>query len=91
MGLAIRSAELAANALMSDLSPRPTAQRLRAEFDSLWRARSLTCRSAAILVSRPRLADVLIPMLGGCDALVNSALWLCGKQPAPQYETSMSF
>src|SRR5207248_659926 len=48
MGLALRSAELAAHALLT--SPAPD---LRASFHHLWQIRRLACRTAARLLSSP--------------------------------------
>jgi flavin-dependent dehydrogenase len=57
MGLALRSAELAAEML---LTGKPDWARLRESYTRLWRARRFGCRAAAVAVSHRRLAHVLI-------------------------------
>src|SRR5581483_3534776 len=53
MGLAMHSAELAANMLLSE---RVDLSELRRSFAILWRTRSISCRAVARLVSSPRMS-----------------------------------
>src|SRR5205085_2139760 len=57
MGLALCSAELAAEML---LSRRQDVSGLRVAYERLWRARRFGCRAAAVAVSDPRLSRVLV-------------------------------
>ena len=79
MGLAMRSAELAAEELIQShckgRSPRTAS--LRAGFDRLWRTRRLACRAAGVAVSSPRVANLGLRLMPG--ALTSLALRLTGK------------
>src|SRR5213079_1199501 len=59
LGLAMRSAELAAGSVLDDL-PR---ERLQREFRRLWRVRGITCRAAALTLSSPTLGSLLVRIL----------------------------
>ena len=75
MGLALRSAELAATALAENRG----VERLRADFDALWGTRRLACRAAAMVVSRPELSGAALDWIQGNDRLAAAALRLIGK------------
>jgi flavin-dependent dehydrogenase len=74
MGLAMRSAELAVDALLGHAN----VAELPARFARLWRARRLGCRAAAVWVSRPRISSALLrtPVP---DFAVRAALSVMGK------------
>jgi flavin-dependent dehydrogenase len=79
MGLAMRSAELAADELIQShrAGRAPRTASLRARFDRLWRTRRLACRAAGVAIASPRVANLglrLVP--GGLTAL---ALRVTGK------------
>jgi len=76
MGLAMRSAELAALALVNGTSMRD----LRGAFDKLWRTRRTACRATAMLMSRPTLAGWVVPFVRSVPALHGSALACIGKK-----------
>jgi flavin-dependent dehydrogenase len=79
IGLAIRSAELAAEALISHRSPSNGAALadLPRRFDELWRRRSLGCRMAARLLSHSELAQALAPLLSNNPRLPQSLMaWM---------------
>lgn len=61
MGLALRSSELAANALTEHRAAwnEVRARRLRRAYERLWRPRSVACRAAAKVVSSPYGAAAL--------------------------------
>ena len=79
MGLAMRSAEVAAYELI--LAHRggraPRVDRIRARFDELWRVRSVACRAAALAVSSPRVARIGVRLVP--PPLARLALRLTGK------------
>jgi flavin-dependent dehydrogenase len=77
MGLAMRSAELAAEML---LSGKPDWARLRQSYTRLWRTRRFGCRAAAVAVSHRRLARLLIRPSVSMRA-TRAALRLVGKAP----------
>ncbi|MEM8873773.1 MAG: NAD(P)/FAD-dependent oxidoreductase [Planctomycetota bacterium] len=54
MGLAMRSAELAADTILNDRSPAE----LRARYRQLWNRRRIACRAAALVLQRPTLARI---------------------------------
>jgi flavin-dependent dehydrogenase len=81
MGLAMRSAELAADAL--DHAARTNAplpvRRLRSEFDRLWRTRRLACRALARLMSAPALAGDVVDWARGSESIGRAAMTWIGK------------
>lgn len=77
MGLAMRSAELAAEAL--DEGGARAARRLRGEFNTLWRKRRVACRGLAQLMSRPALAGPLIDWASGSETISRKVLAWMGK------------
>jgi len=64
MGLAMRSAELAAEALIDAERARVEVNvaRLRREYVNLWNTRRLACRVSALAVSSPALAHAVLPL-----------------------------
>ena len=58
MGLAMRSAELAVESLLSGTRAEPKS--LEGRYRSLWRARRLGCRAAALVISQPTLGNALL-------------------------------
>jgi 2-polyprenyl-6-methoxyphenol hydroxylase-like FAD-dependent oxidoreductase len=75
MGLAMRSAELAAAALIA----HSDVVGLRRQFDRLWRKRSWGSRWISRVLSTPALADAAAPLLAGNVAVVRAILSLTGK------------
>jgi flavin-dependent dehydrogenase len=75
MGLALRSAELAANALADGGS----VENLRRAFDHLWHARRLAARAAAWVVSRPAISSAALDWAHNNERLAATALRLIGK------------
>jgi 2-polyprenyl-6-methoxyphenol hydroxylase-like FAD-dependent oxidoreductase len=81
IGLAMRSAELAATELIdAHRENRPVdVARLRQRFKNLWRVRRAGCRAAALAVSHPGLARFAAPIVDQTPALHRVALQLTGK------------
>ena len=79
MGLAMRSAELAASELIRSHreSRAPRIGSLRADFDRLWRTRRIACRVAGVAIATPRLAKLGVRLMP--PALTWLALRLTGK------------
>jgi flavin-dependent dehydrogenase len=63
MGLAMRSAELAANAIAACSDLNLVRRKLQTEFRQLWNRRRLIWRSVAIVVSRPRLCELAVDVM----------------------------
>jgi 2-polyprenyl-6-methoxyphenol hydroxylase-like FAD-dependent oxidoreductase len=79
MGLAIRSAELAAGTLTGARTwNERSAQVLAADYRRLWSARGLACRAVARAVSSRR-ANRFMPLLRAAPACVRPVLALMGK------------
>jgi 2-polyprenyl-6-methoxyphenol hydroxylase-like FAD-dependent oxidoreductase len=81
MGLALRSAELAAEFLLESArtnTPVPV-RRLRADFARLWRTRRVACRALARLLSAPKVAGDVVDWARGSEWLSRTALNLIGK------------
>ncbi|HZL35662.1 MAG TPA: hypothetical protein VFC78_10160 [Tepidisphaeraceae bacterium] len=81
MGLALRSAELAAGALAEagdDWGPEAAAK-LRRAFQRLWRPRRAGCRAAARIVSFGVLSEAATDWLGSDQRLGQVAMGLMGK------------
>ena len=76
MGLAMRSAELAAEAV---LAGHP-ADWLQREYRQLWRTRAWACRAAAICVSSPALCGIAVEAMGSWDALRAVVVGWMGKR-----------
>jgi FADH2 O2-dependent halogenase len=82
IGLAMRSAEIAANELIAahrDGRAIDTVG-LRRAYQKLWRVRSLACRAAAMIISRPALADFLAGAIDGRGTLAGAILRCIGKE-----------
>ena len=76
MGLALRSAELAAQCLIQGNDVR----RLKREFQRLWNMRRFACRTAALLVGSPLASRLLLPLLDIAPAIADVSLALLGKR-----------
>ena len=76
MGLALRSAELAVEALLDGAA---SLDALRDSFKTLWRMRRPACRLAAMMLSSPTLARPTIELLSSNELLGGLALKLMGK------------
>jgi 2-polyprenyl-6-methoxyphenol hydroxylase-like FAD-dependent oxidoreductase len=74
MGLALRSAELAAHTLLNS-----STSDLRASFHHLWQLRRLACRTAARFLSSPTLSGPTVDWLQSNEQLGTLALRLMGK------------
>jgi flavin-dependent dehydrogenase len=74
MGLAMASAELAANALITN-----KVDLLDSQYKSLWRVRRSACRVAGMIVSRPRLMRPSMLLLRPSTPLPRFSLALIGK------------
>jgi len=81
MGLALRSAELAAAALdHAERTQTPLPVRhLQSQFTRLWRTRRLACRTLARLLSIPSLAGDLLDLARDNTPLSRAAMSLIGK------------
>jgi flavin-dependent dehydrogenase len=75
MGLAMRSAELAA----LELSAGNDAGRLRRAFKKLWRLRRGSSRAAAIAMSHPATAGIAVRTISANDAVARASLKFVGK------------
>ncbi len=73
IGLAMRSAELAAESLASS---RPVP---RDQFKSLWNLRSVAARGVAKLLSSPAIAPAMIDFMRGSDCLNRVVMSCMGK------------
>jgi flavin-dependent dehydrogenase len=82
MGLAMRSAELAAEALdCAERTKSPlSVRRLQAQFTRLWRTRRLACRTLARLLSNPVVAGDLLDLVRDNAPLSRAAMTLIGKR-----------
>ncbi|HEV8379371.1 MAG TPA: hypothetical protein VGP99_11020, partial [Tepidisphaeraceae bacterium] len=60
---ALRSAELAADALTADSDLRRVQERLQREFAQLWRWRRMIWRGVAMMVSRPMLCELAVEVM----------------------------
>lgn len=81
MGLAMRSAELAADAIDVALrNDRPVdTDALRQSFTKLWKTRRFAARATAMLMSRPRCAEILVAAMNSIESLARPALVPLGK------------
>jgi flavin-dependent dehydrogenase len=84
MGLAMRSAELAAEAILyaNRTGTELDAAKLRKEYRRLWNMRRFICRAGAKIISSPGLSRLTIPLAaaGGADGPGALALRLVGKR-----------
>ncbi len=74
MGLALRSAELAVDAIISG-----TLERLPKQYAALWQSRSRFCRLGAIAMSQPRIASISVDLLASGIVPLQPILSLIGK------------
>ncbi len=81
MGVAVRSAELAANAIVlaTKCDRDVDITSLRAEYRRLWNTRRIACRAGGMLISSPLLARLAIAFAGRGDGRADWALRLVGK------------
>lgn len=81
MGLAMRSAELAASAIADAVHHGRSVDvvRLRESFRSLWTTRRLACRAAAVALSDARLGPIAVDAARCVPALARGGLRLVGK------------
>jgi 2-polyprenyl-6-methoxyphenol hydroxylase-like FAD-dependent oxidoreductase len=81
MGLAMRSAELAATALADawDAGGAVNTRSLRASFNALWKTRRFACRAVALLVSQPVLSGAALDWVRCNERLAAATLRLLGK------------
>jgi flavin-dependent dehydrogenase len=79
MGLALRSAELAAEALVSGGGIDVDTFSLRTRFKRLWRAPAMAYRAGAIVASSRRLSCAVVPLLYAQEDLCRTALRAFGK------------
>ncbi|MBC8106868.1 MAG: FAD-dependent monooxygenase [Anaerolineae bacterium] len=81
MGLAMRSAELAAHEIIAAHRAKRAIDivSLRRAYRDLWCVRSLACRVAAMIVSRPWLANFLAGAIDGREALPRAIMRFIGK------------
>ena len=81
MGLAMRSAELAAEAVDGAMRlGRPVdVDRLRAAFDRLWQRRRVACRVGALALSHPILGPLTIGIANRAPTVARVGLAIIGK------------
>jgi hypothetical protein len=72
----MHSAELAARML---LMGRFDARQLRRDYASLWRARSIGCRTAAMIVSTRSISNWIAPALRRTSIISRAMMMLIGK------------
>jgi len=63
MGLALRSAELAAEAILSISDLNVVQKKLQREFKELWRWRRMIWRGVAMMISRPVLCELAVDVM----------------------------
>jgi flavin-dependent dehydrogenase len=74
MGLALRSAELAAESLLASRTDS-----LGVLYRQLWRRRRTGCRLTAQIVSRPGLGAMMQPLIEQFPIATRAAMWMMGK------------
>jgi 2-polyprenyl-6-methoxyphenol hydroxylase-like FAD-dependent oxidoreductase len=81
MGLALRSAELAVNAIVAAerIGNPDHIEKLPGEFQSLWRIRRTVCRGIAMMFSRADLADALAPLISANLSIPAAMMRWAGK------------
>jgi 2-polyprenyl-6-methoxyphenol hydroxylase-like FAD-dependent oxidoreductase len=81
IGLAMRSAELAAEEIIRAARDHDevNVSRLRRAFEQLWQPRRATCRALALALSSPALARWAVPMIASSDPPARLAMHLIGK------------
>jgi flavin-dependent dehydrogenase len=70
----------AGRAIAARESAARSAAELRRRFTKLWRTRRLACRSVAVLMSRPAVADLLAPAIAASESLGIRTMLLMGKR-----------
>ena len=83
MGLAVASAARAADHVLHGRTSPSGLASLRGEYRRLWRTRRPACRSAAALLSSPRLGPPAVRLAARWSALGSIGLHLVGKSPRP--------
>ena len=82
MGLAMASGEMGADFILKHEGWGFRANgldELYGKYQKLWRLRSMTCRLAAVVVSRPWAAGMLLPLLNLAPVTQRVSLSLLGK------------
>jgi hypothetical protein len=77
----MRSAELAAEAVGGAVARDRAVEivRLRRAYDRLWACRRFAARSAAVMMSSPRIAELTVALLRRSESLALPALAPLGK------------
>jgi len=78
MGLALRSAELAAEAILSISDLNVVQKKLQRQFKELWRWRSIVWRGVAMMVSRPVLCELAVDVMN----VTNIGEWVVQRAKA---------
>src|SRR4051812_32721898 len=81
MGLALRSAQLAAEAIGSSSDLADVQKKLQKQFRQLWRWRSILWRGVAMMVSRPVVCEMMVDLMNvtsSGDWVVQRAKTLAG-------------
>ena len=81
MGLAMRSAELAAESLdaAAQGDREPDVDALRRAYDALWKTRSRACRAVALAISSPAFADFAVHAASASGVVARLGMNLIGK------------
>jgi flavin-dependent dehydrogenase len=81
MGLALRSAELAANAIIAKQTTDNDTllKKLPADFKKLWQVRRTICRGIAMIFSNEHLADSIAPLMAANIEIPTALMRLAGK------------
>jgi 2-polyprenyl-6-methoxyphenol hydroxylase-like FAD-dependent oxidoreductase len=81
MGLAMRSGELAAAAILraSRADAPLDVLGLQAAYRRLWRSRRPACRTVAVAMSMPRVAEAVVPLSRVAESATRAVLGLMGK------------
>ncbi len=81
MGLAMRSAELAAEALdaAAQRDGEPDVQSLRRAYNALWKTRSRACRATALAISAPTVAELAVQAAQSSEVVAWLGMKLVGK------------
>jgi 2-polyprenyl-6-methoxyphenol hydroxylase-like FAD-dependent oxidoreductase len=81
MGLAMRSGELAAEAIdmSARMGIRVKVRQLQREFSRLWRTRRSACRGAAVALAHPLLGPLVVGAAGRSPLAMRAGLALIGK------------
>jgi 2-polyprenyl-6-methoxyphenol hydroxylase-like FAD-dependent oxidoreductase len=81
MGLAMRSAELVAEALAAAAkrNAEPDIAALRQTYNALWKTRSRACRVTGWAISSPTVAELAVQAAASSDTLSRLGMHLMGK------------